>query len=151
MQPVLRVAHKWGYLPKMPRIRMVKEPQKLVRYVTPEYFSPNYAACDAAKRPTSDVYSPADWWRAFLTFLYMTPDETQVLSGHQEVHQHGPAVGRRCGATPRAGVSEGQMIAMGGQGNGSRLPAAVSSLAGGRAIRKSKVECLWSVARLQSS
>ena len=72
LRAVLRIANEWGYLPKMPRVRMVKEPQKLVRYVTPEHFAAIYAACDAAKRPRSDVYAPADWWRAHLTFLYMT-------------------------------------------------------------------------------
>ncbi len=72
LRAVLRVAHEWGYLPKLPRVRMVKEPQKLVRYVTPDHFAAIYAACDAAKRPASDVYAAADWWRAFLVYLYMT-------------------------------------------------------------------------------
>ena len=72
LRAVLRVAHEWEYLPKLPKVRMVKEPVKLVRYVTPEHFAAIYAACDAAKRPASDVYSPADWWRAFLVYLYMT-------------------------------------------------------------------------------
>ncbi len=72
LRAVLRVAYEWGCLPKMPRVRMVKEPQKLIRYVTPEHFGAIYAACDAAKRPRSEVYSPADWWRAFLVYLYMT-------------------------------------------------------------------------------
>lgn len=72
LRAVLRIAHEWGNLVKMPRFRMVKEPQKLVRYVTPEHFAALYEACDAAKRPASDVYSASDWWRAFLTFLYLT-------------------------------------------------------------------------------
>ena len=72
LRAVLRVANEWGYLPKMPRIRMVKEPEKLIRYVTPEHFAAIYAACDAATRPESDVYSAADWWRGFLVYLYMT-------------------------------------------------------------------------------
>lgn len=72
LRAVLRIAHDWGYLAQMPRVRMVKEPQKLVRYVIPEHFAAVYGACDAARRPASNDYSPADWWRAFLTFLYMT-------------------------------------------------------------------------------
>jgi hypothetical protein len=72
LRAVLRVAFEWGYLPKMPRIRMVKEPEKLIRYVTPEHFAAIYAACDSAERPKSDVYSAADWWRALLVYLYMT-------------------------------------------------------------------------------
>lgn len=72
LRAVLRIANDWGYLPKVPRIRMIREPQKLIRYVTPEHFAAMYAACDVAKRPSSEDYSPADWWRALLVFLYMT-------------------------------------------------------------------------------
>lgn len=72
VRAVLRFAHDWGYLPEMPRVRMMKEPKKLIRYVTPEHFAAIYAACDSAKLPKSDVYTPADWWRALVVFLYMT-------------------------------------------------------------------------------
>ena len=72
LRAVLRVAHEWGYLPTIPKVRMVKEPEKLIRYVTPEHFAAMYAACDVAERPESDVYTPADWWRALLVFMYMT-------------------------------------------------------------------------------
>ncbi len=72
LRAVLRVAHEWGYLPTIPKVRMVKEPEKLIRYVTPEHFAAIYAACDAAERPESDVYTPADWWHALLVFIYMT-------------------------------------------------------------------------------
>jgi integrase len=72
LKAVLRVAVEWGYLPKMPRVRMVKEPVKLIRYVTPGHFAGMYTACDVARHLVSDVYSPADWWRGLLTFLYLT-------------------------------------------------------------------------------
>ena len=72
LRAVMQIATDWGYMPKRPKFRMVKEPQKLVRYVTPEHFAAIYAACEVAKRPTSDVYDAATWWRALLTFLYMT-------------------------------------------------------------------------------
>ena len=72
LRAVLRIAFEWSYLSKMPRVRMLREPEKLVRYVTPEHFAAIYAACDAAKRPASDVYTAADWWRALLIFQYMT-------------------------------------------------------------------------------
>ncbi|MGA2035799.1 MAG: site-specific integrase [Thermoguttaceae bacterium] len=72
LRAVLRVAHEWGYLPTIPKVRMVKEPEKLIQYVTPEHFAAMYAACDAAERPGSEVYTPADWWRALLVFMYMT-------------------------------------------------------------------------------
>lgn len=72
IKAVLRVAHEWGYLPRVPKFRMLKEPVKLVRYVTPDDFAKLYGACDQAGRPTSEVYSAADWWRALLVFAYMT-------------------------------------------------------------------------------
>ena len=72
LRAVLRIAHEWGYLPTIPKVRMVKEPEKLVVYVTPEHFAAMYAACDAAERPRSEAYSAADWWRALLVFMYMT-------------------------------------------------------------------------------
>ncbi len=72
LKAVLRIAHDWGHLPQVPKVRMVKEPKKLPRYVTPEHFAAIYKACDVATRPASDSYTPADWWRALLVFLYMT-------------------------------------------------------------------------------
>ena len=72
VRAVLQVAEDWGYLAKRPKFRMIKEPVKLVRYVTPEHFAAIYTACDTAKRPTSDTYTPGTWWRALLTFCYMT-------------------------------------------------------------------------------
>lgn len=72
LKAVLRVAHEWEQLPKMPKVRMLKEPKKLARYVTPEHFAAIYKACDQATYP-NDLHCPAaDWWRALLTFAYMT-------------------------------------------------------------------------------
>jgi integrase len=51
---------------------MLKEPKKLPRYVTPEDFTKIYKACDKAKRPGGLPFVPEDWWRALLTFAYMT-------------------------------------------------------------------------------
>jgi len=75
IKAALRVAHDWGYLPELPRIRMVKEPQKLPTYVTAEHFDLIYAkACELAKFPQNpgQVYSPAEWWRALTLTAYMT-------------------------------------------------------------------------------
>jgi hypothetical protein len=63
IKAALRVAHEWGYLPEVPKIRMVKEPQKLATYVTPEHFDLIYAkACDLATFPqsTGQHCTPAD-------------------------------------------------------------------------------------------
>ena len=72
LKAVLRIAHEWGYLPAVPKVRMLKEPKKLPRYVTPEHFASIYKACGATRRPEGFGFSPADYWRALLTFCYMT-------------------------------------------------------------------------------
>ncbi len=72
IKAVLRVAMDWGYMSQIPKFRMLKEPQKLVRYVTPEDFAKIYHACKVAKWPESPGYSATDWWRSLLTFIYLT-------------------------------------------------------------------------------
>lgn len=72
IKSVLRVAHDWGYLPVVPKFRMVKEPVKLIRYVTPEHFAAIYKACNVAVRPEGLPYSTETWWQALLVFNYMT-------------------------------------------------------------------------------
>ena len=42
IKAVLRVAHEWGYLPAVPKVRMLKEPKKLPRYVTPATATSNH-------------------------------------------------------------------------------------------------------------
>jgi integrase len=68
----LRVAHDWGYLPAVPKVRMVREPEKIGPVMTPEHFQAIYAACDSAGRPGGLPCPPAEWWRAMLTFLLTT-------------------------------------------------------------------------------
>jgi len=72
LKAVLRIAHEWGYLPLVPKVRMLREPKKLPQYVTPEHFAAMYKACTAATEPAGLPYSAADWWRAVLTMCYMT-------------------------------------------------------------------------------
>jgi hypothetical protein len=75
IKAALRVAREWGYLPEVPKIRMVKQPQKLPTYVTPEHFDLIYGvACDLAKFPaeSGQQCSPVDWWRALVVTAYMT-------------------------------------------------------------------------------
>jgi integrase len=75
IKAALRVAHEWGYLQELPKIRMVKEPYKLPTYVTPEHFDLIYnKACDLAKLPNKpgQGYTPTDWWRALTVTAYMT-------------------------------------------------------------------------------
>lgn len=72
IKAVLRKAHEWEYLPKVPKIAMVREPKKLPTYVTPEHFTAIYHACDSAIRPKGLTIQPGDWWRALVVFSYMT-------------------------------------------------------------------------------
>ena len=72
LRAVLSFAHEWRYLARMPRFRMVREPEKLPRYVIPEHFAAIYHHCDVATRPLDLPYDAADWWRALITYCYMT-------------------------------------------------------------------------------
>ena len=75
IKAALRVALDWEYLRKMPKIRMVREPEKLVRFVTPEDFEKIYQdACPLAEIPLNPQHplEPAVWWRALLATAYMT-------------------------------------------------------------------------------
>jgi integrase len=72
LKAVLRVAHDWRYLPEVPKFRMLKEPQKLARFISPEDFGKIYDAADAARFPESMPFTPGDWWRGLFTFAYMT-------------------------------------------------------------------------------
>ena len=72
IRAVLRIAFDWEYLPKLPKFTMLREPKKLVRYVTPEHFARIYLACDVATLPNGLPFAAGIWWRTFLTFSYMT-------------------------------------------------------------------------------
>ena len=73
LKAVLRKAHKWGFIDRMPDIELLKVTQRIPAYVPPEHFAAMYDACDVATRP-SDVpnVSPAAWWRALLMVAYTT-------------------------------------------------------------------------------
>lgn len=75
IKAALRRALDWGYLPTMPKFRMVREPVKLPRFVTPEHFELIYSkACDLAKVPNLEGqgHSTAEWWRGLIVTAYMT-------------------------------------------------------------------------------
>ena len=75
IKAALKRACEWGYLPKMPKVRMVREPEKLPRFVTVKHFELIYhTACDLATMPKFDgqTYTPAQWWKAIVVTAYMT-------------------------------------------------------------------------------
>jgi integrase len=73
LRAVLRVAVDWNYLPKVPRIRQLREQGRLPLYVTGDHFAAIYNACDAARMPEDlPNVAAADWWRALIVAGYMT-------------------------------------------------------------------------------
>ncbi len=73
IKAALRVAHEWGYLPALPKVRMEKVPKKLARYVSGDHFAAVYAACDKARMPEDlPNATAAEWWRGLLVMGYMT-------------------------------------------------------------------------------
>jgi integrase len=60
LKAVLRVAHEWGYLPKVPKVRWLKE--------EPEHLKQIFDACHVATMPEGLHCPPGDWWQALLVF-----------------------------------------------------------------------------------
>lgn len=72
LRAAIRKAHKWGFLSRLPDFDFFREDGKLPRYVTPEHFAKLYAACDRAIEPAGYSFTPDQWWRGLLVFIYMT-------------------------------------------------------------------------------
>lgn len=70
---VLNIAHEWGLIARVPRIRFLKQPQKLPTYMPSDHFAAVYTACNVAQEPSAvPNVTTADWWRALLVTAYMT-------------------------------------------------------------------------------
>lgn len=72
LRAVVRKAHRWGYLTRIPEIDFLKEPGRLPTYVTPEHFAKLYQQCDSARWPDEQPFTPGDWWRGLLMTAFMT-------------------------------------------------------------------------------
>ena len=72
VRAVLRIAHRWGWLPRMPHFAFLKESKRLPIYVTPDHFAAIYGACETATMPKLANRETADWWRGLLMTAYMT-------------------------------------------------------------------------------
>jgi integrase len=73
IRAMLRVANDWGDLKQVPRVRFLKQAEKLPTFVPPEHFAAIYEACEHAQKPHGiPNVQPADWWRALLAVAYTT-------------------------------------------------------------------------------
>jgi len=73
LRSMVRVAHDWGLIAKLPKFHFLKTVKKLPTFVPPDHFTAIYKACDSASLP-NDIpnVSAGDWWRALLIMAYMT-------------------------------------------------------------------------------
>ena len=64
IRAMMRVAHDWGLVAKLPKLRFLKVAKKLPTFVPPDHFAAIYRACDAATLPNGiPNTTAADWWR----------------------------------------------------------------------------------------
>lgn len=59
-------------MPDKVDVEQMRESERDPEFVDDETFAKLYAACDCLARPRDRHYPAADWWRALLTFAYLT-------------------------------------------------------------------------------
>ena len=72
LKVAFRKACQWGMLPALPVITMLREPERDPQFVDDETFAKLYKACDTMTRPAGKHFDAADWWKAIITFAYLT-------------------------------------------------------------------------------
>lgn len=72
IRAALRKAKQWGMIRETPYITFLREPKRDPDFYDDTDFALLYAACDTMTLPRAANYDPADWWRALLTFAYLT-------------------------------------------------------------------------------
>jgi integrase len=68
----LNKARKWKMLPERVEVEFLREPERDPYYIDDATFKALYDACDKMTAPTSQSHDTAEWWRALLTFAYLT-------------------------------------------------------------------------------
>lgn len=72
LKKLFRLAKKWKYIPEELEIEFLREAHVEPTFISEEQFVALYQACDAATSPKLPGVDTADWWRAYLTFAYLT-------------------------------------------------------------------------------
>ena len=72
LKAALGVAHDWGYLPTVPKFRMLREADEIGQVMTPEHFELIYNGSGAATKPDGLGCDPATWWQGLLLFALTT-------------------------------------------------------------------------------
>ena len=69
---MMRLAVKWKHAAGDIEVSTLKELDHMKRVVPFDHFDLMFSHCDSAINPTEFPYQAGDWWRAFLTFTYLT-------------------------------------------------------------------------------
>ncbi len=81
LKSALRKASRWEFIERVPEINMLRLQEKEKTFVDDEQFRSMYNACEVARSPNIPNVSPIQYWRALLTFAYLTGWRiSQILS-----------------------------------------------------------------------
>ena len=72
IQTALRQAKRWKYLDEVPEFQMPRVEQRQPSYIGQDEFAAMYEAAAEMTSPQIPGVTPADYWRALITFLYLT-------------------------------------------------------------------------------
>lgn len=72
LRAVFNVAERWGILNRAPKVKMLREMERDPEFVDDETFAKLYEAADTMTRPVGPHHTAPEWWRALLTFDYLT-------------------------------------------------------------------------------
>jgi len=68
----LNTAKRWRYIQDVPKARRPKVESKVPSFISATEFGMLYAACDQATLPGCINSDAGDYWRALLSWLYLT-------------------------------------------------------------------------------
>ena len=72
LKAALNTAKRWRYIQDVPQARRPKVESKVPSFISATEFGMLYAACDQATGPEQITADAGDYWRALLSWLYLT-------------------------------------------------------------------------------